>query len=121
MSPLILGLALLVHPRSAQILPWRRPRHEHMPSEKNTDAVASLLAAYPPLANVTAEADMLRTGGGLCATGLARRGVCCAATCAACGGRGCGRPANASGACCKSSIVAMRRPPVCGRGAGRAT
>ena len=103
---------LLVHPRSAQNLPWRRARgRQKTPSEKNTDAVSSLLAAYPPLANVTAEADMLRTGGGLCATGLARRGVCCAATCATCGGRGCGRPANASGVCCKSSIVAERRPP----------
>ena len=103
---------LLVHPRSAQSLPWRRARgRQKTPSEKNTDTVSSLLAAYPPLANVTAEADMLRTGGGLCATGLARRGVCCAATCATCGGRGCGRPANASGVCCKSSIVAERRPP----------
>ena len=103
---------LLVHPRSAQSLPWRRARgRQKTPSEKNTDAVSSLLAAYPPLANVTAEADMLRTGGGLCATGLARRGVCCAATCATCGGRGCGRPANASGVCCKSSIVAERRSP----------
>ena len=103
---------LLVHPRSAQSLPWRRARgRQKTPSEKNTDAVSSLLAAYPPLANVTAEADMLRTGGGLCATGLARRGVCCAATCSTCGGRGCGRPANASGVCCKSSIVAERRPP----------
>ena len=103
---------LLVHPRSAQNLPWRRARgRQKTSSKKNTDAVSSLLAAYPPLANVTAEADMLRTGGGLCATGLARRGVCCAATCATCGGRGCGRPANASGVCCKSSIVAERRPP----------
>ena len=112
---------LLVHPRSAQSLPWRRARgRQKTPSEKNTDAVSSLLAAYPPLANVTAEADMLRTGGGLCATGLARRGVCCAATCATCGGRGCGRPANASGVCCKSSIVAERRPPPTRGRAGRA-
>ena len=110
--PVVSVSPLLVHPRSAQSLPWRRARgRQKTPSEKNTDAVSSLLAAYPPLANVTAEADMLRTGGGLCATGLARRGVCCAATCATCGGRGCGRPANASGVCCKSSIVAERRPP----------
>ena len=51
---------LLVHPRSAQSLPWRRARgRQKTPSEKNTDTVSSLLAAYPPLANVTAEADML--------------------------------------------------------------
>ena len=39
---------LLVHPRSAQSLPWRRARgRQKTPSEKSTDAVSSLLAAYP--------------------------------------------------------------------------